>query len=220
MSQTASSSPSKSVGFEGSNDGNNQLGTDRNNTDVVDGLSTCFPADATVMLRGGVLTRMDQLTTGNDVLVRGGKFSKVLLFTHSSRWTRALFIELVTESQQVLSLTRGHYVYINGVLQRAENARIGDNVLVVRKDGVGFNTTQERVIKLGTKVRTGLYNPQTVAGDIVVNGILASCYTDAVHPIAAHSLLSPLRYFAYFRLHVAHRFVSKCVENVARWMTS
>jgi hypothetical protein len=40
---------------------------------------------------------------------------------------------------------------------------------------------------------TGLYNPQTIHGDIVVDGIVASTYTTAVDPQVAHGLLAPLR---------------------------
>ena len=39
----------------------------------------------------------------------------------------------------------------------------------------------------------GLYNPQTMHGNIVVNGVQASTYTTALHPSAAHALLTPLR---------------------------
>jgi hypothetical protein len=38
----------------------------------------------------------------------------------------------------------------------------------------------------------GLYNPHTLTGQIVVDGVLASCYTRAVHPAIARLLLSPL----------------------------
>ena len=39
----------------------------------------------------------------------------------------------------------------------------------------------------------GLYNPHTMDGDIVVNGIKTSTYTAAIEPSLAHSLLWPVR---------------------------
>lgn len=56
-----------------------------------------------------------------------------------------------------------------------------------------------RVVPLPTSLafssgkELGLYNPQTLDGRIVVNGIIASTYTTAVIPEAAHALLTPLR---------------------------
>jgi hypothetical protein len=39
----------------------------------------------------------------------------------------------------------------------------------------------------------GLYNPQTLHGDIVVDGVRASTYTEAVDPVFAHAVLAPVR---------------------------
>jgi hypothetical protein len=40
---------------------------------------------------------------------------------------------------------------------------------------------------------TGLYNPQTLQGDVVVDNVRASTYTTAVEPAFAHAVLTPLR---------------------------
>lgn len=39
----------------------------------------------------------------------------------------------------------------------------------------------------------GLYNPQTLAGEIVVDGFQASTYTTHVEPVFAEALLAPIR---------------------------
>ena len=59
--------------------------------------------------------------------------------------------------------------------------------MVLLEGGVG------RVTGVDVVERVGLYNPQTVAGDIFVDGVLASTYTTAVEPELAHALLTPLR---------------------------
>ena len=40
----------------------------------------------------------------------------------------------------------------------------------------------------------GLYNPHTLSGTIIVDGVLASDVTTAVNPVLARSLLAPLKF--------------------------
>ena len=60
---------------------------------------------------------------------------------------------------------------------------------------------QEMKIETDTQVK-GLYNPLTLAGDIVVDGILASTYTKAVTPKMAHAALAPLRMMYEIRVYL------------------
>jgi hypothetical protein len=71
-------------------------------------------------------------------------------------------------------------------LQQAETVKVG-NLLRL---SCGRTSVVEHV---EVEVGTGLYNPQTLHGDIVVSGIVASTYTAAVEPSTAHVLLAPLR---------------------------
>lgn len=58
----------------------------------------------------------------------------------------------------------------------------------------GGDTAKERVVAEVRRVAgRGLYNPQTLHGDIVVDGMLVSTYTKTVPPQGAHALLTPLR---------------------------
>ncbi len=45
---------------------------------------------------------------------------------------------------------------------------------------------------VGSVVADGLYNPQTAHGNIVVDGVLCSTFTSAIHPLLAKTLLLPL----------------------------
>ena len=47
--------------------------------------------------------------------------------------------------------------------------------------------------QVDSKFAQGLYNPHTMHGDIVVNGIRTSSYTAAINPILAHAALWPVR---------------------------
>lgn len=74
-----------------------------------------------------------------------------------------------------------------------------------------------RVVRVDAVTSSGLYNPQTLDGDIVVGGSLASTYTTAVDPAVASAALAPLR-----ELWVAvgvspPQGVVSGVDGAARW---
>jgi len=86
-----------------------------------------------------------------------------------------------------LTLTDGHMLLVNGEMKEARYLRVGD---VVERPNRGVETIQN--IKRNV-VKTGLYNPHTASGSIVVNGIVCSTFTNAVMDSAANALLAPLR---------------------------
>lgn len=151
-----------------------------------DGASACFPADAKVQLVDQTMKRMDQLTIGDRIAVGGGKFSEVFMFTHRDEFARTSFVQLATSSGATLQLSASHYLYVNDRMVAARGVRVSDNVQL--EDG-----SSSTVVAVHRVIKNGLYNPQTVHGDIVVSGVRASTYTASVHPSAAHSLLVPLR---------------------------
>lgn len=75
---------------------------------------------------------------------------------------------------------------VNGALQAASTVALGD----VMRLGDGIETI---VAKIESKMETGLFNPVTYSGDIVVSGILASTYTVDNEPATSHALLMPVR---------------------------
>lgn len=150
--------------------------------------SVCFPGDATVELDDGRHIRMADLAVGDRVRVSATAFSPVFLFTHKLPTGAHTFVRLSTASGASLRLTAGHYVYANGRLTAAAAVRVGDAL-----ERSGPNPGCDVVTATDRVVGTGLYNPQTLAGDIVVDGLRASTYTTAVEPTVASALLSPLR---------------------------
>lgn len=150
--------------------------------------AVCFPASATVQLEGGRVKRMEELAVGDRVLSSVGSYSEVFGFTHKLSRAESYreFIRLSVGDETVLLLTPSHYMYLNEELQAARNAVVGDSVIL--GDGrTGAVTSVSR------EMAYGLYNPQTVCGDIVVSGVLASTYTQAVDARAAHAGLSMAR---------------------------
>lgn len=130
------------------------------------------------------------------------------MFTHKLQDAVNEFITIAVSSGQSLSLTKGHYMYINGRLAPAKSLRKGDIVEL----GNGRHATVDSVSSL---TKAGLYNPQTVHGDIVVNGIRASTYTTTVEPLTAHSLLTPLRAL-YKRLGVTTSLFNTGADAIAK----
>jgi len=157
--------------------------------------SVCFPADATVTLASGATVRMDALAVGDTVAVGGGRFSDVFAFTHADAGAVTPFVRLTVAPPaadacaahpSTLRLTAGHYLSVNGRLAAASTVVVGD--LLLRADG-----SSAAVVAVGGVVAGGLYNPQTVDGSILVDGVVTSTYTTAVAPHVAAAALAPMR---------------------------
>lgn len=147
---------------------------------------TCFPETSIVTLEDGSKKEMRELEINDRVKIAKDQYSSVFAFTHRSRTGFYEFLQLETEQGHKLQLTPGHHIYINGRNLPAKEARIGD---------VLINSEGESVVVSSIKVmeNVGLYNPQTLQGNIIVDGILASTYTESIDSCAAHSLLAPVR---------------------------
>lgn len=146
----------------------------------------CFPADATVSLEDGSTKAMSDVQIGDKVNVGSNQFSEVFMFTHKLETFVSKFVNLKTESGHMISLSPGHYIHTASGLRAASTVEIGEDLTLA--DG-----EQTKVSEKTESEQVGLYNPQTIHGDIVVNGVVASTYTTAVDPRVAHTLLAPLR---------------------------
>lgn len=60
-----------------------------------------------------------------------------------------------------------------------------------------------RVLRLTNVRMQGLFNPQTEHGDILVDGVRVSTYTDAIPPTTAHSMITPVRLLYRLQQHFA-----------------
>jgi hypothetical protein len=119
------------------------------------------------------------------------------------------FVEIrLTAEDNTLVLTEGHFLYANGTLVAAEKVQMGDTVVTE-----GGTTAVVTVVTRGVKGK-GLYNPNTVHGDIVVEGVVVSTYTTSLSPAVAHALLWPMR----TAWKVTGVDTSPVLEALARWM--
>jgi len=128
---------------------------------------------------------MADLQIGDRVLVDTNTFSDVFMFSHRYEDVETTFVKIVTALGELL-ITQDHYLYVNDKLAVASTVRVGDMV-------VGFDGSKVAVSAVSVERASGLYNPQTLHGDIVVDGIKTSTYTAAVAPALAHAALWPVR---------------------------
>jgi Hint module len=155
--------------------------------------AACFPGDATATLASGASVPMSDLATGDLVLVAPGTYSAVFMWTHrdASAAPANAYVQVSTAHHRI-TLTRGHHMPVS----RGRGATRGPVPAgdVRRGDVVQTVSGPEAVVAVRRVAARGLYNPQTLHGEIVVGGVVASTYTTAVPPAAAHALLAPLRW--------------------------
>eukprot|EP00180_Rhodochaete_pulchella_P001647 Plantae.Rhodophyta-Rhodochaete_pulchella.ctg2484.p1 GENE.Plantae.Rhodophyta-Rhodochaete_pulchella.ctg2484~~Plantae.Rhodophyta-Rhodochaete_pulchella.ctg2484.p1 ORF type:complete len:318 (-),score=31.41 Plantae.Rhodophyta-Rhodochaete_pulchella.ctg2484:139-993(-) len=177
------------------------------------GSSSCFPFYARVILAGGQTKSMEELSVGDEVVVGGdGSTSPVHFFGHKDLSSRTRFVQL-DHGEGSLVLSPGHFVYVDGALKRATDVKVGDTLEVFGFDG---NVTTSKVHGVDVVYGSGLYNPHTLSGDLIVDGVKTSCYTSAVHPRLAHYLLAPLR-AAYLMGFRAPKFLW---DGAPIWLTT
>lgn len=152
--------------------------------------STCFPANAQVELESGEFIEMSQINIGDRVRTSPTTFSDVFMFTHRQTGVYFDFLRISTISNVSITLTPSHYIFSGQNLVAASSINVGDDLVL--GDG-----TLSKVTSIESVVLHGLYNPHTLDGNIIVDGVLTSTYTTAVHPTLAHGTLSPLRFLRF-----------------------
>ncbi len=141
--------------------------------------SACFPSDAQATLISGRKIALADLQIGDYILVGAdAKYSRVFMFTH--RLTSGIypFIRITLKDGRSLRLSGGHYT-ADGIAAR--DIRVGDML-----DG-------SHVVIVAKVFGTGLMNPHTENGNIVIDDVRVSTYTETVPIQLAHPLLLVVR---------------------------
>ena len=142
------------------------------------------------------------------------------------------FYRLNLADGKALELTSGHFVPVGASLAeatmtRARDVAAGDAVLVASDGGKTYEPAV--VASVEAVERAGLFAPVTASGTVVVDGVIASAYSDwildpvfdffgatAKLPAAMHAVHAPLR-VAYSVLGAkAMRALSPIVSGVAQ----
>jgi len=176
--------------------------------------NVCFPAHANVELENGSTLPISDLRIGDRVRTGKDTFSDVFMFSHRDMDVRSEFVRITTKSGVDVVLTPSHYLYSHGKLVSAGSVKKSDQLSL----GDGTFSQVESVERVVAK---GLYNPHTLDGNIVVDGVITSTYTTSVHPILAHGgLLSPLRWMYAFGATRNYHFNNyiKILDSVATFV--
>ena len=109
----------------------------------------------------------------------------------------AEFLEIKTESGHSISLTHNHLIYekTKGYL-KAEFIKLEDElqVLMNNNGSVAFS----KILSIEEKIEAGYIAPLVESGQLLVDGIHASCYADVNSHMLAHLALKPLIYWYKF----------------------
>jgi len=107
------------------------------------------------------------------------EYSSVRYWLHAQPSLSMKFFTLRTESGHRLAITSEHLIYETdcqgngGQAIYAKNVQVG-RCLYVNQDGKFVET---RIVEKGQEKMNGIYSPITTTGSIVVNDVLASCYS-------------------------------------------
>jgi hypothetical protein len=147
----------------------------------------CFPGFALVQLQDGQKKHMWELQVGDIIQVGRNEYSPIYMFSHQSPKEFSNFVRISTSSNDSIVLTPNHLLFVNDVLTEASQAKLQDKVALA--DG-----TRAIIVKIDYESGYfGLYNPHTLNGNIVVEGVVASAYTSSYPLSLAKSLLWPVR---------------------------
>lgn len=138
----------------------------------------------TVELQTGEKKRMDELQLGDRIRTGPNQFAKVFFFSHQDDKQLMPSVRIRTENKELV-LSASHYVLHEGSLKAAGELQIGDMLLDLEKDEA------VEIISLEFVTTRGAFAPHTDSqdGQLIVEGLLVSEFTTAVHPTTAHLLL-------------------------------
>ncbi|KAI5077501.1 hypothetical protein GOP47_0007912 [Adiantum capillus-veneris] len=168
-------------------------------------IASCFPGDATVQTRHGPLKHMSQLDVGDEIAVWGEDnrltYQPVYAFGHKDATAMATFLEITVEpvvakstsdvaaATRTLRLTPMHFLpsatatannvsinHIDALYKRSQDIKIGDIVWAAKEQQEPLSPCLVKEISVTRS--QGLYNPLTMSGTIVVDGVVASVHSE------------------------------------------
>nr|AAM60752.1 hedgehog [Patella vulgata] len=176
----------------------------------------CFPGTGVLQTETGWKT-MSQVVAGDSVLSMNSngklEYSPVIAFIDRNERELERYITLHTEDKKDITLTSKHLIYMSTSnvttddvtdsfnVVYADDVIEGDYVLVT-SDPVGEVIKPTRVLTISEHTIQGVYAPLTLNGNIVVDGVVVSCYAVVSNANLAHVVFAPVR-----GLHVLSQYV-------------
>jgi len=164
------------------------------------GGSACFHGSDIVVTDQGKMTMTD-LVANKDarVLTKGAdgqlEYSSVYYWIHAQSEVETEYITLSTESGHNLPITGKHLIYQtdckgNSETIFADKVQIG-KCLQVNDNG---DLIESKVISKSKDMKKGVYAPITTNGNIIVNDVLASCFTNVENEAVQKIIYSYVSY--------------------------
>jgi hypothetical protein len=115
-------------------------------------------------------------------------FSDVYMFGHRDPTTVAVFVKITTSSGAIMRLTPDHYLYATIATNSsalATSSKLSPAKAITTEHYVwvgapGDSLQLEKVVEVSLHMDAGLYNPYTLSGAVVVDGVLTSCHSSSV----------------------------------------
>lgn len=162
----------------------------------------CFSYDSTVKLQNGVNLQVRNLKVGDfvQVMTQQGKigFSEVMMFAdYKPDIPHALHLLIETKKPaKHITLTPSHLIFTTSNStgtqlhsKHAGNVLPGEFILV----SANGRLVPSQVKRVSLVKRTGLVAPVTMEGNVIVDGVLSSCYAMISDHEIAHIAFGPLR---------------------------
>ena len=152
---------------------------------------------------------MRELQLGDKVLTSSGTFEPIYFFGHADAdLVIATYVKVALGRGSTITLSQDHFavVYQAGVAKAvyAKHVQIGDTMKYW--DGAQFQFDQVSAVRI--VVDQGAFNPYTLGGDIVVDGVVASCHSswvlDKFTPSSLFSYLPAMYQRFFFLARVAY----------------
>ncbi|CAF1361335.1 unnamed protein product [Rotaria sordida] len=167
----------------------------------------CFSGDSSVMLTNGERKQISYLQTGDEILtVDHLKIvpTEMVIMLDKQRSKQAQFYTFVTDSDHKISLTGLHLLPIissNNEINymAAREVQLSDQLYALVNDHIESSPIRNITIE----IKQGYFAPLTLAGTLLVNDVLASCYASVKSHQWAQISMIPFRW--YYRLA---RFIS------------
>lgn len=162
----------------------------------------CFSSDSVVKLENGADLRVRNLQIGDivQVMTEEGKlgYSEIVMFADfKPDIPRASHVLIETENPaKRITLTPSHLIFTtsNSSESRLKSKQAGKvlpgEFLQVSSQG---KLVPSLVRRVSVVKRTGMVAPVTMQGNVIVDGVLCSCYAMIADHDIAHTVFSPLR---------------------------
>ncbi|XP_067302138.1 desert hedgehog protein [Pseudorasbora parva] len=186
----------------------------------------CFSGSGLVTMADGVQKAISSLQPGKKVLSLSGSgeivLSRVLLFLHLDRESRATFFIFCTENGKQMAITPNHLIFAAHNLKLhqheyeaifAKDVMTGDYILTT---GDNRGIQPSKVVSISLEERIGVYAPLTEHGNLFVDGVLVSNYASIEDHRLAHWAFWPVRVlFGFFQTEMEENIQRAVVKSSA-----